>query len=66
MYMAELRGKPALDSGTPADRTEDTLTAAVFGALRYLPRSALLAVLNLAFPADFSPKEVNETRGLQP
>ena len=62
MYMAELRGKLALDSGTSADRTEDTLTAAVFGALRYLPRSALLAVLNLAFPGDFSPKEVNETR----
>jgi hypothetical protein len=62
MYMAELRGKLALDSGTPADRTEDTLTAAVFGALRYLPRPALLAVLNRAFRGDFSQEEVNETR----
>jgi hypothetical protein len=62
MYMAELRGKLALDSGTPADRTEDTLTAAVFGALRYLPRSALLAVLNRAFRGDFNQEEVNETR----
>jgi hypothetical protein len=62
MYMAELRGKLALDSGTPADRTEDTLTAAFFGALRYLPRSALLAVLDRAFPGDFNQEEVNETR----
>lgn len=62
MYMAELHGKLALDSGTPADRTEDTLTAAVFGALRYLPRSALLAVLNGAFPGDFGQADVNETR----
>lgn len=62
MYMAELRGKLALDSGTPADRAEDTLTAAVLGALRYLPRSALLAVLNRAFPGDFQQEDVNETR----
>jgi hypothetical protein len=53
MYVAELHGKLDVSGSTSLDRSEDTLTAAVFGALRYLPASALLAVLNRAFPGDF-------------
>jgi hypothetical protein len=62
MYAAELHGKLALDAGTPADRTEDTLTAAVFGALRYLPRRVLLAVLDKAFPGDFCLADIEQVR----
>jgi len=41
--LAELHGKFEPDDGVPADRSEDLLTDAVFGALRYLPYGVALA-----------------------
>lgn len=41
--LAELYGKLDPDSGVPADRSEDLLTEAVFGSLRYLPYTVALA-----------------------
>ncbi len=41
--IAELRGKFDTEGGVPADRSEDLLTDAVFGSLRYLPYGAALA-----------------------
>jgi hypothetical protein len=42
--LAELRGKLDFETGS-VDRSEDLLTAAVFGSLRYLPYSAVLAAV---------------------
>jgi hypothetical protein len=47
---AELHGKLSMTSLSPKDRLEDTLTDGVFSALRYLPRSVLLAWLREAVP----------------
>jgi hypothetical protein len=41
--LAELRGKFDTEGGVPADRSEDLLTDAVFGSLRYLPYGTALA-----------------------
>jgi hypothetical protein len=41
--LAELHGKFESDDGVPADRSEDLLTDAVFGALRYLRYGLALA-----------------------
>ena len=41
--LAELYGKLDPDGGVPADRSEDLLTEAVFGSLRYLPYTVALA-----------------------
>ena len=41
--LAEIHGKLDLDGGVPADRSEDLLTEAVFGSLRYLPYTLALA-----------------------
>lgn len=41
--LAELHGKLEFDGGVSADRSEDLLTDAVFGALRYLPYGLALA-----------------------
>src|SRR5208282_1968123 len=41
--LAELYGKLDLEGGVPADRSEDLLTEAVFGSLRYLPYTVALA-----------------------
>lgn len=49
--LAELHGKVNWDSTLPGDRLEDTLTDAVFSALRYLPRRTVLgAVLRAVQP----------------
>lgn len=41
--LAELYGKLDPDGSVPADRSEDLLTEAVFGSLRYLPYTVALA-----------------------
>jgi hypothetical protein len=41
--LAELHGKLDPDGGVPSDRSEDLLTEAVFGSLRYLPYTVALA-----------------------
>src|SRR5260370_11409061 len=41
--LAELHGKLDPDGGVPADRSEDLLSEAVFGSLRYLPYTLALA-----------------------
>jgi hypothetical protein len=43
LMLAELRGKLDFDSSVAADRSEDLLTDAVFGTLRYLPYDMALA-----------------------
>jgi hypothetical protein len=45
--LAELYGKLDPDGGVPADRSEDLLTEAVFGSLRYLPYTVALAEILL-------------------
>ena len=47
--LAEIHGKLSRESTLAAERLEDTLTDAVFGALRYLPRKVLGAVFNATF-----------------
>jgi hypothetical protein len=42
--LAELHGKFDPDRPETADRSEDLLTSAVFGAVRHLPRAALAAL----------------------
>jgi hypothetical protein len=42
LVLAELHGKFDSEGGVPADRSEDLLTDAVFGALRYMPYSSAL------------------------
>lgn len=60
--LAEIHGKLSLDRTTPADRLEDTLTDAVLGSLRYLPRHVLGAVLCEAFDTTFSAAQLHEAR----
>ncbi|MBU0596209.1 hypothetical protein KJ567_05965, partial [Candidatus Bipolaricaulota bacterium] len=48
--LAELHGKLSAESTQEADRLEDLLTDYVFGALRYLDRRCLGAVLATALP----------------
>ncbi len=43
--LAELHGKVDHESTLPSDRLEDTLTDAVFSAVRYLPRREVLGAL---------------------
>jgi len=43
LMLAELHGRLDLDGGVAADRSEDLLTDAVFGTLRYLPYDVPLA-----------------------
>ncbi len=57
--LAEIHGKLSHESTLAAERLEDTLTDAVFGALRYLPRKVLGAVLNAAFGTAFSPSQLD-------
>jgi hypothetical protein len=52
---AELKGKLSLSTSEPQDRLEDTLTDAVFTALKYLPRNILQEWLSQALPPDFAP-----------
>lgn len=54
--LAEIKGKLRHDSSIPAERLEDSLTSAVFGALRYLPRTVLGSVLDQAIGKKFSTK----------
>jgi len=48
--LAELHGKLSVQSNSDFDRLEDLLTDYVFGALKYLDRRCLRAVLTLAIP----------------
>ncbi|KGH48639.1 hypothetical protein IN07_01385 [Modestobacter caceresii] len=51
--LAELHGKFDPDRPETADRSEDLLTSAVFGAVRHLPRAALAALCAaIGLPAD--------------
>ena len=47
---AELAGKLSMASPSAQDRLEDTLTDAVFSALRYLPRQVLAEWLGSVLP----------------
>ncbi len=51
--LAELHGKFDPDRPETADRSEDLLTSAVFGAVRHLPRTAVAALFaSVGVPAD--------------
>lgn len=57
---AELHGKLSTDPGTELDRLEDLLTDYVFGALKYLDRRCLAAVLSQCIPeVDWEGSEVD-------
>jgi len=56
---AEMAGKLSMGSPSPQDRLEDTLTDAVFSALRYLPRQVLAEWLRTVLPPPFS-DEIDE------
>jgi hypothetical protein len=61
---AELHGKVSPQGSVPADRLEDTLTDAVFSAVRYLPHEVLGDVLDLVFGHRFSSAELTACRFL--
>lgn len=68
MIQAELRGKLSLRSDSPAERSEDALTSAVFGGLRYLePETGMLPWLRRAEPlvADAPPVFGNGVTGVR-
>ena len=50
--LAEIHGKLDPDGGVPVDRSEDLLTEAVFGSLRYLPYTRVLAEVLRAVGVD--------------
>jgi hypothetical protein len=57
--LAELHGKFEPDDGVPADRSEDLLTDAVFGALRYLPYGLALAEVFRAINVEVSSEDLS-------
>jgi hypothetical protein len=59
LMLAELHGKFESNDGVPADRSEDLLTDAVFGTLRYLPYSSALAEVFRALNVKVTSEDLN-------
>lgn len=62
--LAELHGKLDPDGSVPADRSEDLLTEAVFGSLRYLPYTVALAEILRSVGADVSRLDLSHAQVL--
>src|SRR5690242_14964148 len=62
LMLAELHGKLDSDGGVAVDRSEDLLTDAVFGSLRYLPYDVALAEVLRAVDVEIARKDLQDAQ----